>query len=89
MVPIPPRAGRSRLSRRRPDKDLAEIKASGDVLTHNRGIANQVHVEKAVDCARFADGDRLDIPEPYLLTSLRLVPSVIGDMAASAIAKAT
>jgi hypothetical protein len=70
-------------------KDLTEIKASRDVLTHNRGIANRAYLEKAGDRARFTDGDRLDVPEPYLLTSSRLVQGVIQDMAASAIAKAT
>jgi hypothetical protein len=70
-------------------QDLAEIKASRDVLTHNRGIVNRAYLEKAGDRARFADGDRLDVPEPYLFTSLRLVQSVIGDMVASAVVKAT
>jgi hypothetical protein len=42
----------------------------------------------AGDRARFADGDRLNVPEPYLLTSLRLVHGVIQDMAVSAIAVA-
>jgi hypothetical protein len=70
-------------------QDLAEIKASRDVLVHNRGIVNKAYLEKTGNLARFTDGDRLDVPEPYLLRSLRLVPSVIGDMAASAIAKAT
>jgi hypothetical protein len=70
-------------------KDLAEIKASRDVLTHNRGIVNQAYLEKSGDRARFTDADRLDVPEPYLFVSLKLVQSVIGDMAATAIAKAT
>jgi hypothetical protein len=70
-------------------QDLAEIKASRDVLVHNRGIVNKAYLEKAGDRARFADGDWLDVPEPNLLASLRLVQGVIGDMAASAIAKAT
>jgi hypothetical protein len=58
------------------------------VLTHNRGIANRAYLEKTGDRAGFTDGDRLDVPEPYLLTSLRLVQGVIQDMAASAIARA-
>jgi hypothetical protein len=70
-------------------QDLAEIKASRDVLIHNRGIVNRAYLEKTGDRARFTDGARLDVPEPYLLASLRLVQSVIGDMAASAASKAT
>jgi hypothetical protein len=69
-------------------QDLAEIKASRDVLVHNSGIVNSAYLEKAGDRARFMVGDRLDVPEPYLLTSLRLVQGVIQDMAASAMAKA-
>jgi hypothetical protein len=70
-------------------KDLAEIKASRDVLIHNRRIVNRAYLDKAGDRARFADCDRLDVPEPYLLASLTLVQGVIGDMATSAITKAT
>jgi hypothetical protein len=66
-------------------QDLAEIKVSRDVLVHNRGIVNKAYLEKTGDRARFTEGDRLDVPEPYLLASLRLVQGVIGDMAASAI----
>jgi hypothetical protein len=44
-------------------QDLAEIKASRDVLIHNRGIANRAYLDKAGDRARFRDGDRLDVPE--------------------------
>jgi hypothetical protein len=69
-------------------KDLAEIKASRDVLIHNRGIVNRAYLEKTGDRARFADGDRLDVQEPYLLASMRLVQGVIQDMATSAISKA-
>jgi len=70
-------------------KDLAEIKASRDLLIHNRGIVNRAYLNKAGDRARFTDGDRLNIPEPYLLGSLILIQDVISRMAASAITKAT
>src|SRR5205085_2259453 len=70
-------------------KDLAEIKASRDVLIHNRGIANRAYLDKAGDRARFTDGDRLDVPEPYLLASLRLVQGVIQGMATRAISRVT
>jgi hypothetical protein len=70
-------------------QDLTEIKASRDVLVHNRSIVNKAYIEKAGDRARFTLGDRLDVPEPYLLASLRLVQGVIQDMATSAISKIT
>ncbi len=59
------------------------------MLIHNRGIVNRAYLEKTGTRARFTDGDRLDVPEPYLLASFKLVQGVIGDMAASAVAKAT
>ena len=39
-------------------KGLAEIKASRDVLIHNRGIVNRTYLEMTDDRARFRDGDR-------------------------------
>ncbi len=45
---------------------LAEIKASRDILAHNRGVVNQTYLEKAGKYARYNLGQRLEIPEPYL-----------------------
>ncbi len=44
---------------------LAEIKASRDILVHNKGIVNATYVSKAGSRARFRDGERLEIPERY------------------------
>jgi hypothetical protein len=67
---------------------LAEIKASRDVLVHNRGVVNAIYVEKAGTRKRFAVGDRLDIPEPYHLECWNLIRKVVSDVAADALAKA-
>ncbi len=65
-------------------KDLAEIKATRDVLIHNRGIVNRAYLDKTGHRARFSDGERLDVPEPYLLASWRLIDDMVRDMAAAA-----
>jgi len=63
---------------------LAEIKASRDILAHNRGIVN----EKPSGRARYEVGQRLEIPEPYLQESRTLIQNVVQDVSAAAIAKA-
>ena len=45
---------------------LAEIKASRDILVHNRRIVNETYCDKAGTRARYAVGQRLKIQEPYL-----------------------
>jgi hypothetical protein len=66
---------------------LAEIKASRDVLVHNDGIANSTYVDKSTGCARFADGDRLEIPEHYHRESWELIKQVVAAVADAAIKK--
>jgi len=76
---------------KRPRKDeiekLTEIKASRDVLEHNHGIANAIYVEKAGAKKRFADGERLEIDEPYHLESWQLIHKVVSDIATDTMAK--
>jgi hypothetical protein len=67
---------------------LAEIKASRDILAHNRGVVNQTYLDKAGSHARYEIGQRLEVPEPYLLDSWLLIQGVIQDLATAAIAKA-
>jgi hypothetical protein len=67
---------------------LAEIKASRDILVHNQGIVNRTYLDKAGVGARFTVGQRLEIPEPYLIACWTLIRDVVQDMAAAAIAKA-
>jgi hypothetical protein len=70
-------------------KKLAEIKASRDILVHNRGIINDTYLDKAGGLARFEVGAALEIQEPYLRDSWRLIHQVVRDLAAAARVKAT
>ena len=42
---------------------LTEIKASRDILAHNRGVANQTYLDKAGGRSRYKIGQRLEVPE--------------------------
>ena len=67
---------------------LAEIKASRDILAHNRGVVNQTYLDKAGGRSRYQLGQRLEIPEPYLHDTWLLIRGMVQDLASSAIAKA-
>ncbi len=69
-------------------KRLTEIKASRDILVHNRGRVNSLYVEKSGANKRFDAGASLEIPEPYHLESWNLIRKVITDTATDAIANA-
>jgi len=66
---------------------LAEIKASRDVLVHNNGIANSIYVDKSMGRARFADGDKLELPEHYHRESWELIKQIVTNVADAAINK--
>jgi hypothetical protein len=67
---------------------LTEVKASRDILIHNRGIVNATYLEKAGTRARYKLGQRLEIQEPYLRETWQLIRDVVGELATAAIAKA-
>lgn len=67
---------------------LAEMKASRDILVHNRGIANPTYIGKAGSRARCQDGELLEVPEPYHRQCWELTRKMIGDLAEAAIQKA-
>jgi hypothetical protein len=67
---------------------LAEMKASRDILVHNKGVVNAVYVSKAGGKARYKDGDALEISEPYHRASWELVKKVIADVSDAALRKA-
>ena len=67
---------------------LAEIKASRDILVHNRRIVNETYRDKASTRARYAVGQRVEIQEPYLRDSRLLIRTVVEELSAGAIAKA-
>jgi len=66
---------------------IAEAKASRDVLVHNRGVASKTYQSKAGKLARFQDGQRIDVPEPYHRKTWELIRKVITDISNAASAK--
>jgi len=67
---------------------LAEVKASRDILVHNKGVVNSTYLDKVGAIARYADGETIEIPEHYHRTSWQLIRQIVADMSAAAIAKA-
>jgi hypothetical protein len=67
---------------------IAEAKASRDALVHNRGIAGSAYESKAGRLARYKNGERIDITEPYHRETWELVRKIITDLSNAAIAKA-
>lgn len=74
-----------------PSKDqiesLAEMKASRDILVHNRGLVNPTYRFKSGSKARYTDGDRLEIIEPYLQECFRIITEVIRETSTRAVEK--
>jgi hypothetical protein len=66
---------------------IAEAKASRDALVHNRGIAGKTYESKAGRFARYKDGERIDISEPYHRQIWELIRKVVADISNTAIAK--
>lgn len=66
---------------------LAEAKATRDVLTHNSGVANDRYVQKAGDRARHAAGERVDIPDAYHRETWDLLRKVVTDLSTAMLAK--
>ena len=67
---------------------IGEIKASRDVLAHNRGVVNKIYLSKAGRFARFADAETLEISEQYHAESWELFRKVISDVFDATAAKA-
>jgi hypothetical protein len=68
-------------------EQIAEIKASRDVLVHNRGTANATYVAKAGRRARFNAGETLDISERYHGESWKTIRKVIRELSEAASTK--
>jgi len=68
-------------------EQLSEVKASRDVLVHNNGITNSIYVDKSYGRARYPEGDKLELPEPYHLASWELIKQVVNDVANAVIKK--
>ncbi len=68
---------------------LCEMKATRDVLEHNRGRVGPDYPEKAGAFARYAVGDIVQIDEPYLMQCLALMRDVVETMADAAIRRSS
>lgn len=66
---------------------LAEAKATRDVLVHGRGVAGKIYESKAGKLARYRDGERIEIPEPYHRATWELVRTMVADISDAATAK--
>jgi hypothetical protein len=63
---------------------LSEMKAARDCLEHNQGMVNRDYLDKAGRAARYAEGDLIQIEEPYLLECFTLLREVIVAMTEAA-----
>jgi hypothetical protein len=64
---------------------LYEMKAARDCLEHNRGVINQDYLNKARTAARYAEGEHIQIDEPYLMGCFALLRDVTVSMAGAAV----
>lgn len=64
---------------------LCELKAARDALEHNRGVVGRDYIDKAGDFARFAEGEVIQVDEPYLLVCFTSLRGAVEAMAAAAI----
>ena len=73
-----------------PDRvgQLAEIKASRDILAHNRGVVNSTYLSKSGPRARYQVGDILEISGPYHRESWAAILEVVREVSAATLRKA-
>ncbi len=63
---------------------LYEMKAARDCLEHNRGVISRDYLNKSGTAARHAEGDLVQIDEPYLMECFTLLRDVTVAMAGAA-----
>jgi hypothetical protein len=68
---------------------LAEVKASRDLLVHNSGIVNSIYLDKAGTRARHQIKEKIEISPEYFRESWSLVRTVIDNVAGETIARLT
>lgn len=66
---------------------VAEAKAARDMTIHNRGYVNRSYLTKAGAFARYRDGERVDITEPYHRGAWELLGRVVADISDAALEK--
>lgn len=60
---------------------FAEVKATRDVLVHNRGIANELYSRKSGDYARVQPGEAIPIDQRYLQHAVGTSRKLVGNVA--------
>lgn len=68
---------------------LAEAKATRDLLVHNRGVVDAEYRKKAGGGARSPIGDRIEVDEPYHRKTWELLKRLVIDIATAAVANAS
>ena len=68
---------------------IAEAKATRDLIGHHRGVVNATYQFKAGRLARYAEGERVEVINPYHRDISELLRKVVSAMVASAAAKAS
>jgi hypothetical protein len=68
-------------------EQFVEIKATRDVLVHGQGVANAYYLDKAGKAARVAQGQSLNVSEPYHLASWELVRKLVREIGDAVAAK--
>ncbi len=67
---------------------LVELKATRDVLVHADSIVGRDYIQAVGAFARYAPGERIQLPDAYINTAFDLCISAIGRLADAAAAKA-
>ena len=67
---------------------LTELKATRDLLTHGDGVVGAAYLAASGPLARFAAGERMQLPDVYLAASFDLVRTVVAATADAARLKA-
>jgi hypothetical protein len=60
------------------------MKAARDCLEHNGGVISRDYLDKAGKAARYAEGELVQIDEPYLIECFALLRDVIVAMSGAA-----
>jgi hypothetical protein len=68
---------------------LCEMKAARDTLEHSGGLVGSNYIDKAGTFARYAEGEMIQIEEPYLLDCFALLQAVVGAMTEAAFRKSS
>jgi len=66
-------------------KKISEIKATRDLLVHNKGIVDETYIKKAGKLARYKKGERIEVSYDYFLSSWGLLLNVTHKIATEVI----